>query len=352
MRILISILAIIIMILVHEWGHFIAARICKVPVYEFAVGFGPKLFSRKGKKETVWSIRAIPLGGFCSFDDISKNGTVNGITDVALEKIPARKKVFICAAGPLMNIVLGLLIVIACTFIFGLADMSNKISGFTDNNVGGNIAEYLEVGDEIIEVDGMDVSAHNETKLQDYMTNDFKGGELHVKVIKGEDGSIKEYDIKPYYSEENKRYYLGYKLTVDYVRPNIIDGLGYSIKTTASYVYGVFEGIYDLFSGKYKFSEVSGIVGIVDYMSDNAKFDFIEDFLLIAAFISVNLGVMNLLPIPPLDGSKILQTGIEKVARKKIPEKVIVVTTVASFSLLIILSVVLAVFDITKIVSG
>ena len=106
MSIIISILAIAIMIILHEWGHFIAARICKVPVYEFSMGFGKLLFKHQGKKETQFSIRAIPLGGFCSFDspESLKNSAENGITDSALNKIPIWQRIFICFLGPFINI--------------------------------------------------------------------------------------------------------------------------------------------------------------------------------------------------------------------------------------------------------
>ena len=347
MNIFLSILSIIVMIILHEWGHFIAARICKVPVYEFAVGFGPKLFSFKSKKkETVYSIRAIPLGGFCSFDNISESDTINGITDLALEKIPIYKKVFISFMGPFVNILCGFLLVFGCITSFGITESYNKIAGFSENR--GNISEYLEIGDEIIEVDGLDVSARNETILSEYLTNEFKGETIHVKAIKN-DGSIKEYDIKPYYDEELGRYFIGFKLSFETRKPGLFEAIKISAQSTGEVITGVFNTLTGLFSRKYSLQDTAGIVGTVVIMSEYAKPEFLESFLALISYISINLGVMNLLPIPPLDGFKILESGIELIRRKKMKEKTVVILTTVSFGILLIFSLILILVDVGRI---
>lgn len=345
MSVLISILAIIAMIIVHEWGHFIAGRICKIPIYEFSIGFGPRLFKKRNeKKGTDFSIRAIPLGGYCAFDDISDSANINGVTDTALDKLPFGKRAFICAAGPIMNFIFAFIITFCVCLFAGGSYNTTEIIDFTENSAISNV---FNVGDTITELNGVDVK-DNEKKMTQFLS-DFKGGSLNVTVI-DKNGNKIEKEVTPNYNKETGRYALGFYMGNKTAPESLFKAIPDSLKETGSYFYNVVDGFVGLFNGKYKMDELTGIVGAVSTMSEYATKNTILSFLSLVCFISVDLGIMNLLPIPPLDGFKIVSGFYEIIFKRKPNDNIMTKVSIASFFVIIAFSVFLIIKDVIRII--
>ncbi len=338
---LIAFLGIIIMIVLHEWGHFIAARIFKVPVYEFAVGMGPKLWSRKGKKGTIFSLRAIPIGGFCAFDDAKDSG----IQDAALERIPVWQKIIICLAGPIMNLLIGYLVFLSLIAFVGIGSDTSVIA----KPIQGYPAyEVLEENDNIIKINGNDIIAGDENANVTYYIKNSNGEPLVVEFIR--DGEVHEETIMPKWNETENRYMIGIITKNEYRKATAEEIIKMPVELTVGSVKSVYVSLFNLVTGKNKIQEMSGIIGIVAYTNDYASKYTMFQFFTILAVISINLGIMNLLPIPGLDGSKILGGIFEIITKKKIPEKVSNIAITGAFVLLIALMVYVAFNDIFKII--
>lgn len=338
---LIAFLGIIVMIVLHEWGHFIAARIFKVPVYEFAIGMGPKLFSRKGKKGTIFSLRAVPIGGFCAFDDAKDSG----IQDAALERIPVWQKIIICLAGPVMNLLIGYIIFLILIATIGIGAETSEIAKPLK---GYPAYEVLEENDEIIKINGNDIIVGDENANVTYYIKNSNGEPLNIEFIRN--GEILEETITPKWDETENRYMIGILTKNEYRKATIKEVFELPVKLTINSVKQVYVSLFNLVTGKNKIQEMSGIIGIVAVTNDYASKYTIFSFVSILAVISINLGIMNLLPIPGLDGSKIVSGIFELITKKKIPEKISNAAITGAFILLIVLMIYVAFNDIIKII--
>ena len=338
MSTLISILAIILMIILHEWGHFIAGRMCGAKIYEFSIGMGPLLYQKQGKKETKYSIRLFPIGGYCAFDPDDATGTM----DSELNKLPALKRIWICLAGPLMNILTAIILFIIVVFGFGILTTTTTIHTTLKDTPAYNI---LQDNDRIISVD--DVIINDDYTTLCNILNESNGNEVKVTVERK--GQNKEFLITPILDEATNNYVLGVQLEA---APKKYD-LKTSIKCvwyyTTNTIKLTYQGVFQLITGKANLKDASGIVGIVSMVSSYAKTSQIQTFLNLLAFISINLGIMNLLPIPGLDGSKILFAVYEIITKRKISEKVETVLTLVGVGMLLILFLVVTCNDIATL---
>lgn len=338
MSTIVSILAIILMIILHELGHFIAGRICGAKIYEFSIGMGPLLWQKKGKKETKYSVRLFPIGGYCAFDPDDATGTM----DSELNKLPVFKKIFICIAGPLMNILTAIILFIVIVFGFGILTTSTTIHTILKDTPTYNV---LQNNDKIISVD--DVILNDDYTTLRNILNESDGNE--VKIIVERNGTNKEFLITPMLDEKSGNYVLGVEL---YAIPKKYD-VKTSMKCVLSYTLNTviltYQGLFELITGKANLKDASGIVGIVSMISSYANISQIQTFLNLLAFISINLGIMNLLPIPGLDGSKTLFAIYELITRRKISEKVETILTIVGVGLLLMIFVFITLNDMTNI---
>lgn len=339
--ILIAILALAFMIIVHEWGHFIAGRICKIPVYEFSVGMGPVLLQKKGKKETVYSLRAIPLGGFCAFD----KGDATGVMDSNLNKLSIPKRLFIFIAGPLMNIITAFVIMFIVIFFIGSPAQTATIEKVLDGTVA---TVELQQGDKIIEVNGIAVNGNRDEvvrALSSGLDKDKKEDQT-AELVVDRNGEHIATVLTLAYDEETGMYSMGYTLQTVYEKEGLLSSLRYSARGVLVDVKMVYESLFGLITGKYKVSQMSGVVGVVSVMSEVINDYGIYYFLMLAAFISANLGVANMLPIPGLDGSKVLFALIEAVRGKPMERKTETIITMIGVSLLLVLFVSVTINDV------
>ena len=351
MFIVIAIIAFGVLIGIHEFGHFIAAKSLGVKVNEFSIGMGPAIFKRQ-KGETLYALRILPIGGYCAMEGEDEE------TDDprCFSRQRGWKKIIILAAGSFMNFLLGLVLVLV---IFSQAAGFNApvISGFTENNPyeGENA---LQVGDEIYSVDGHRIYFTGNFSL--YLSRNSSQVYDIVVIRDGERVELNDFAMKPYEQADGST---AYGLSFSVVEANLGNTLKYSWYTTIDFVRQVWLALSDLVGGLMGLDDMAGVVGIVDMINDvgseTAQNEGVGIALMdigyLVAFIAVNLAVMNMLPIPALDGGRVLfvllNGLIHLITRKRIPARYEGYLHTAGFVLLLGLMVVVMYNDISRIIS-
>ena len=309
-----------LMILVHEGGHFLAARLMGVQVNEFSIGMGPAIWKKQGK-ETQYSLRVFPIGGYCMMEGEDEESD----SPRAFGNQKPWKKLIILAAGAAMNFVLGLVILI---FLYA-GTSSYAVPVINTMLEGSPSADYFQEGDVIISVNGSRIFVYD-----DFSTILARGnGETADFVIRrdGEKLVLEDVPCSLYeYTDEdgNVSTLYGFQFTVR--QHTVWTRLSTAFWRAMDFVRLVWWSLGDLITGVAGLSDLSGPVGIVSTMSSVGEasatwLDAILNLLYLSAFISVNLAVMNLLPLPALDGGRIfflLLNGIVWLfSRKQIPAK-------------------------------
>lgn len=402
------------LIFIHECGHFLIARICKVKVKEFAIGFGPTIWRKQGK-ETKYAIRLIPLGGFVSMLGEEERSEEEG----AFNKASIPKRIAIVAAGGLVNIFFAIIVYFILVSAKGgyisnvidivpedssasvaglMADdeilevnglkinVKNDLSKALEESKGepvnvkvnrnGEIAEILvkpleekvkstgiylsassnqnqteimatdvdsaadkaglKAGDIIISINGTNVENNREKLLELMQTST---GNLNIKILR--QNTEEEINLIP---DEESVYYLG--ITLKEANNNFFSNMKYAVYDTRDFLSSIIENLKMLFSGKINMDQMMGPVGIGSIVSQT---NGLYEFIYILALISISLGITNLLPIPALDGGRILLLIIEAIRRKPLDEKVEMNIQLLGFAFLIGLSIYVAYNDVLRI---
>lgn len=333
--ILIAILFFELIIIVHEGGHFVAARLMKIKVNEFSIGMGPKIFSFT-KGETKYSLRWILFGGYCAMEGEDEASDENG--SFSKKSVPAR--MFVVAAGAIMNLILGFLIIVCIICSQNLIG-TPTVAKFDENALSAQ--NGLQVGDTIKSIDGMRVftSTDVETGLS-------RSPDSTVDMVVNRDGEtvslsvtfdMQEYEDQQYINMDF--WLLGKEKTVGGVLKN-------SAETFVSYTRMIFLSVHDLLTGRYGISDLSGPVGAVSVVSTAVKTS-ITSMLRIMALLTINIGLFNLFPIPALDGWRFFLLLGEGIFRKKLPAKWEYVINAVGLVLLLGLMVVVTFSDVTKL---
>ncbi len=320
--ILFAILIFSLLIFVHELGHFICAKLSGVQVNEFSMFMGPVIW-KKQKGETLYSIRCIPIGGFCAMEG-EDSETDN---PRSFQKAAWWKRLIILVAGAAMNFITGLVLV-AIVYAPSQAYVAPVINHF---ETYATVDDYgLQLGDRFVEIDGSKVLLHSDVSLL-LMLNE---GDYHDLVVERNGQLV---TLENFYLERHE---------VTQQDGSVVKLCGFSYGQEVSFTFGsklqfiwntaidwirtVFWSLEMLFTGKAGLSDMSGPVGIVQQMGEVAGASqtigaAILNLLYFGGFIAVNLAVMNLLPIPALDGGRVvallLTTGIEAITRRKIDPK-------------------------------
>jgi len=326
---------------IHEFGHFITAKKFGVKVNEFALGMGPKLFSRQGK-ETLYSLRLIPIGGYCAMEGEDEDSD----DERALNNKKWWQRGIILAAGAFMNIVLGLVfmfIIQAQQPYYASTKIAYLVSDSTSINAG------VQLGDEIYSVNGYRTYCATDMS---FALSTAKDGVLDIVVKRG--GEKLEFADLHMPVEE----YEGTKITrIDFkvarVDKNAWTVISSTFSETYAYVRMIYSSIIMMVTGRVGFNEVSGPVGMATAIGQVAeagfKYSFMDglnNIINFMALITVNLGIFNLLPLPALDGGRLLFVIIEGIRRKPIdPEKEGIVHLVG-FALLILLMIIVTIKDV------
>ncbi len=333
---LIAILLFLLMIVIHEFGHFIFAKMLGVRVNEFAIGFGPTIFKKQGK-ETLYSLKLIPFGGYCAME-----GEDEGSNDpkAFCNKKPWRR-FLIVIAGALFNIIFGfvLLVTYLSTSLSGSLIGTTTVHSFDKNAV--SCQSGLQAGDTILRVDGR--SCITETELG-YAFSAVE--DEYVDLVVERDGEEIELKNVRFEIEEEKgiKYFkrdfwlVGEEKTVG----GVIVAAG---KYTVSYSRTVLFSLVDLISGKFSLNEVSGPVGVASALGEATTMG-LSVLLPMLCLITINLGVFNLLPIPALDGGRLIFILFEMIFRKPVPQKYESVVHAAGFILLMLFAAFITLKDV------
>lgn len=322
------------LIFIHELGHFTVAKLCKVKVNEFSIGFGPTIWKKQGK-ETKYAIRLIPLGGFVSMEGEEEQSENEG----SFSKASIPKRIAIVVAGATVNIIFGVCIYFILAVTSG-PYLSNEIDATIDNYAAKEAG--LQSGDKIIEVNGKEINSKYD--LDKAMKNN-SGENVEIKIQRGDD--TEKYSIKPTevtFENNFKKYYLG--INMKYASDNFANRCINGVMQTNEFISQIGENLKQLFTGKVGIDQMTGPVGISEAV---AKTNGFREFLQMMALISISLGVTNLLPVPALDGGKILILIIEAIRRKPMKQETELGIQMLGFALLIGLSVVITYNDILRI---
>ena len=352
MYIVVAIIAFGLLIAIHELGHFTAAKLLGVKVNEFAIGMGPKILRKQGK-ETLYSLRLLPFGGFCAMDE-----------DVASEDpraFTAQKRwrrVVILAAGGIANLIAAFIIVVI--LVSGMkgfvgTTIMELVDGFPNEGVSGIMA-----GDKIISING---------ERLHYIDNYFYSlmqlagsNEIDLVVKRGDETiRLNKFPLQRREYVVDGETVFRYGITFNGIEANVIESLKYAGYMTMNYVRLIRLSIAQLFSGVASVQDLAGPVAIVDAMNVIGKTaasigDAIADIANFTAFIGVNIALVNLLPIPAMDGGRILfiflTWVIEKIIRRRLDPKYEGYIHTAALVLLMGLMVFILVNDVLRIVSG
>ena len=356
--ILYVILAIIIfgiLIGVHEWGHFIAARLCGVKVLEFSMGMGPLLFQKEGRKGTKISLRALPIGGFCAMEGEDEDSD----DPQAFGNAPAWKRLIILVAGAAMNFFVGVVLIVLCyTQVTGF--VTPTITSFAEN-CPYESADCLQTGDTFYKINGERV--YFTTDVTTYLARR-TGGTSDIVVIRdGKKVFLEDYPMIPveYTDEETGEAVMRYGFNFAEMETGFFAHVKYSWYCAADFVRMVRLGLTDLITGAAGIKQMTGVVGIVGVIADVGTssptvYDALLNIAYLSAFIAVNLAVMNLLPIPALDGGRIfflLVTWVlEKLLRRRIEPKYEAYINAAGLVALMGLMVFVMYNDIVRLIMG
>ena len=337
MRILLAVVLFLLLIVFHEFGHFIVAKKSGIKVNEFAVGMGPLIYS-KVKGETTYSFRLIPIGGYCAMegeDDESNDPR-------SFDNAPAYKRFLTILAGPVANLIIAVLVFTVVGLLSGI--ITTKIGDFTENSPAKEAG--MEVGDEIRKVGDRDIKEFVDISgaISDfYKDKDYKKP-ITVEYFRQSSDTVTAVDLKVEVKDGNA--YIG--IMPARKKPNLIEAIGLGFTETWKNVKMIFVILGRLFTGKLAFGALSGPVGVLKELGNQAQ-NGLTSLLYFLAYISVNLAVFNLLPIPALDGSKLLTSGIEILTGKKINKKIEEKVTIVGFFLLIGLIILVSVKDIVNL---
>jgi regulator of sigma E protease len=321
--VLLAILLLAILIVVHEFGHFIFARVTGIEVMEFSVGFGPKLWGRKSKKGTQFSIRAIPLGGYCAFygeDDV--NG--EHVDDPrAYNKQSVWKRMLSVLMGPGMNFVLAIVVAVMFYWIGGIAHVTGYEPYIAEvAATGPAYSAGLQDGDIIESINGVNMLDGTQTTLLNTIAAYQDGDDPLELVVRRGDETFTT-TLTPFYDEDAGKYRIGVTVSayvLSETSPATFTEAVSAGWNWCNYAGGVIlNALKNLVTTGEGLDQTSGPVGVVSMVTTQVQEGGFEAFISLLIVISINLGIMNLLPIPGLDGSRFLFMVLEAIRRKPVP---------------------------------
>ncbi len=346
MSILFAIIIFEVIIIIHEFGHFIAAKSCGVKVNEFSIGMGPAIF-KKQKGETLYALRIFPIGGYCAMegeDDKSEDGR-------AFCNKRLSRRILIVVAGVIMNLVLGYIILVINTATSD-SITSTKISWFEEG--ASSQATGLQVGDEVVEINGMRIFTAMDMSYQFGNDEDSK----FDMVVKRDGKEVELNDVT--FATTDDSMHIDFKVYPEKVTVGSV--ITQSFKQTCTDGRLIYISLADLVRGRYSIKDLSGPVGIVDTIDNvidserdesSGEIDWsalADTMLTLAAFITINIGIFNLLPLPALDGGRLIFLIIEGIRRKPVKPEHEGMVHAIGMAVLLLFMVVVTVSDIFKLI--
>jgi len=334
--VLITLLVFGVIIMIHELGHFVAAKLFGIKVNEFSLGMGPS-FVRYTRGETDYRLRLLPIGGFVAMEGENEDSC----DDRAFCNKPAWQRFIVLAAGAFMNLVLGLILVLVLVGRMELIG-TTTIANFYPEAVS---SQWLQQGDTIQKVNGYSINGYNDALFQ--MVRD-QDGVIDFEIVR--DGQKITLEGVAFDTREGSD---GMKsLVMDFQfygrEKTFFNSLDYAFDWTVSIAKQVWYSLGDIISGKYGINQLSGPVGTSSAIGEAASAGM-QSLLLLVSFITINVGVFNLLPVPALDGGRLLFVLIEMIIRRPIPQRFEGYIHAAGFALLMALVVLITFNDIVRV---
>ena len=336
MTILAAILVFCLLILSHEFGHFIMAKLNGIYVYDFSLGMGPKLLAFK-RKETQYTLRLFPIGGHCMMGEDEESDDPR-----SFNKKKVWQRITVIAGGPVMNFITAMLIFIILFMLMGTTSTTSEVGSLIE----GQAAEEAGVlpGDIIIEINGQPVRAwadigpavaqHNQSET--------------ANIVLERQGQVIDLTIRPYLDEENGRWLLGIYPALE--RQNLFTAIGLGVKQSFLFTKELLSALVGMIAGRVE-ADVTGPVGVVSIISEATSYG-LQSLLLITAILCVNLAVFNLLPIPALDGSRIVFLLVEGLRGKPLNPQREGMVHFVGLMLLMGLIIVITFKDIMRLIGG
>ncbi|MCD7949363.1 MAG: site-2 protease family protein [Erysipelotrichaceae bacterium] len=361
MQTIISIIVFILIlgsiIIIHEFGHFMAAKYFNVYCSQFSIGFGPKIWSNQGK-ETEYEIRCIPFGGFVAMageDDQVDNEDLKDIpVERTLKGIKTYQKIIIFAAGVFMNFVLAIVVTLGVNLFAGqLAVDQCVVGGIPDDSPA--IDSGLEVGDIISQVDVWEtgesilIYSYSDLSLSPENLN-LSSDTINVTITVLRDDEEVNLDMQMYYNESDGTYKVGFTQATRAM--SISEAFTYTFTSLASMSVVIIQALGQLvvnFTGTV--SQLSGPAGIYQITSEVTSTGQIEYIFSLLAMLSVNVGIFNLMPIPGLDGCQILYAVVEKIIGRELPQNLKVALQLVGLGLVLLLMVIVTYQDIVRMLT-
>ena len=334
-----------IIVTVHEFGHFFFSKLFGVYVYEFSIGFGPKLFSWKGKnKETAYCVRLIPLGGFVSLAGEEIEEDKNIPKGRRLQDKPIWQRFLIMFFGAGNNFIFAIIVLFFIGLCFGSTN-GKPILNDVKKGYPAAIAG-LEKGDTVLKVNNHKISNVDDLSLYISVENPKKPVTFVVKKASGEKETYKV-QAKKEKKGKQESYVYGIEMGGD-IEHGFIPAVKYGFRKTGSLFKQMYIILAYLFTGKLSVNNLSGPVGIYSLVGQQRAAG-ISNVLYLMAYLSINVGVINLLPFPAFDGGKVLFLIIEKIKGSKVNPKVENTIHLIGFGLLMLLMIYVTIHDIMRL---
>lgn len=327
-----------LLIFFHELGHFLTAKSVGMRVDEFAIGFGPKVFSRK-YGETVYSLRIIPLGGFNKIAGMDPDEEQD---ERSFNAKPIWARMLVIVAGSAMNFVLPIILFFFVFVGAGIDTPSNAPvigSVFPDKPA---VQAGLNPGDRIISVNATNIETWRDF-VNVIQTN--AGKQLIIRYETN--GTIKECVVTPEYDSKADRGIIGVMPKIENYQPGIGESIGLALKQTYTVMGSMINGIAQMVTGKAA-AELAGPIGVAQMAGEVAQLGIVP-LLQFAAFLSINLGLINLLPVPVLDGGHLVTLAIEGIRGKSLSRNKMQFIQLVGFALLMILLIITTFKDIARL---
>lgn len=349
-NILLGVIAVVffgLLVFIHELGHFVTAKLSGIRVNEFAIGMGPTLF-HFGKKETRYSLRLFPIGGFCAMEGEDEHSDDKR----AFNNKPIWKRILVVIMGAVMNILLGIILMM---IILGQQPAFNTTTIAKFEPSSALQSAGIKTGDTFYSLDGYRIYTDRDLQFALLTANP---DSVNIQMVRGNQ-KITFPNVKLNSTSNNGKKIVSLDFRVMPMSKNIGTLIGKSAQDTVSIVRLVWYSLGGLITGKFGFNDLAGPVGTASVITQAAaqglKINFMAAFnniLFVMMILTVNLGVVNLLPLPALDGGRLVFLIVEGIRRKPINPKYEGWVNAAGFALLMALMLIVTFSDVLRLITG